>query len=64
MSARHECDDICARYWCTDPGYDQCNTLFCVAEKHEDDQHVDVTGHSWREPLSDCEVIAHVYDAS
>lgn len=39
----------------------ECNTLFCVAERHEDDVHVDVTGHTWREPLSDEPVIARVY---
>lgn len=38
-----------------------CNTLFCDAERHEDDLHVDVTGHTWREPLSEHEQIARVY---
>lgn len=39
----------------------KCNTLFCDAERHEDDLHVDVTGYTWREPLSDEPVIARVY---
>jgi hypothetical protein len=39
----------------------KCNTLFCDAEQHEDDLHVDVTGHTWQEPLSDREQIARVY---
>lgn len=38
-----------------------CNTLFCVAEKHEDDLHVDATGYTWREPNSEHEVVARVY---
>lgn len=40
---------------------EQCNTLFCTAEKHEDDWHVDVTGYCWQEPNSDTEQIARVY---
>jgi hypothetical protein len=39
----------------------KCNSMFCVLEIHEGDQHVDVTGSSWIEPTPDAEVIAHVY---
>jgi hypothetical protein len=39
----------------------KCNTLFCDAERHDDDLHVDVTGHTWHEPLSDTPVIARAY---
>ena len=42
----------------------RCNTLFCVLDKHEDDEHMDVTGHTWREPLSEHEVLAHVYSVA
>lgn len=40
----------------------KCNTMFCDAERHDDDLHVDVTGYSWREPLSAERVVARVYD--
>lgn len=40
----------------------QCNVMFCVAEPHEDDRHVDVTGHGWREPNVAHPVIAKVYN--
>lgn len=39
----------------------KCNNLFCVAETHADELHVDVTGYTWREPVAESEVIAHVY---
>jgi len=38
-----------------------CNTLFCILDKHEDDRHTDATGHSWTEPNSEHEVVAHAY---
>ena len=37
-----------------------CNALFCVAETHDGDLHVDATGHTWTEPTPEAEVIAHV----
>lgn len=40
-----------------------CNTLFCIAEQHEDDLHVDATGYTWHEELSPEPVVAHVYTA-
>lgn len=42
----------------------KCNTLFCDAEQHADDLHADVTGYSWREPVSAQEQVARVYAVS
>lgn len=25
----------------------KCDTVFCVLDTHEDDKHMDVTGHTW-----------------
>jgi hypothetical protein len=41
-----------------------CNALFCVLNTHDDDQHTDVTGHTWTAPTPDREVIAHVYEVA
>jgi hypothetical protein len=38
-----------------------CNLLFCVADKHTDDLHVDATGYTWHEPNADAKIVAHVY---
>lgn len=38
----------------------KCNALFCVAETHGGDRHVDATGYSWDEPTPASPVIAHV----
>ncbi|MFE5290184.1 hypothetical protein ACFRAQ_34895 [Nocardia sp. NPDC056611] len=35
----------------------QCQTMFCIADEHDDDEHVDVTGSSWIElPNGDAEI--------
>jgi hypothetical protein len=38
-----------------------CTVLFCILERHEGDEHVDVTGHSWTEATPEHEVLAKVY---
>lgn len=39
----------------------KCPALFCIAERHDDDKHVDATGYVWEEPTPDHTVIAHMY---
>ena len=42
-------------------GENQCNTLFCVLDKHADNWHMDAVGETWQEPLSELPVIARAY---
>jgi hypothetical protein len=42
----------------------KCNVMFCVAGRHADDRHVDVTGYTWTEATPEREVIAHIYEVT
>ena len=38
----------------------KCNSMYCVAEAHDGDEHSDFTGVSFTEPTPTHPVIAHV----